>query len=76
MNRKITVVTDEHGNVVGTHLGHGEPDPATGNATFLVAGPKQKVHKIQFEVPHLTRREDIDDFHRRLAEHLRKSVRS
>ena len=71
MIRKLTVITDDHGDVVGTQIGHGDPHPATGATTSLVAGPGQTLHKIEFEMPRFAARADIDDFHRKLAEHLR-----
>jgi hypothetical protein len=72
MIRKLTVITNEKGHVVGTHIGHGVANPATGTTTSLVAGPGQTLHRVEFEMPLLTSRADIEDFHRRLTEHLRK----
>jgi hypothetical protein len=73
MKRKITVVTNKNGEVAGTQLGHGEPNPKTGIATSVVAGPGQQLHKIEFEIPQLSARADIEAFHDKLAEHLKKS---
>jgi hypothetical protein len=73
MLRKITVITDSHGEVIGTQLGQGEPDPGTGVSTSLVAGPDQHVHRIEYDVPRLGSRTGIDDFHRKLTEHLRRA---
>jgi len=70
---KLTVITDEHGDVVGTQASDGAPDPATGATASLVAGPGQTLHKIEFEIPQLSSGADIDDFHRRLTEYLRKN---
>ena len=72
MTGKFTVITDEHGDVVATQTGDGAPDPATGATASLVAGPGQTLHKIEFETPRLSCAADIDDFHRRLTEHLGK----
>jgi hypothetical protein len=69
--RKLTVITNEKGEVVGTHLGHGVPD-ARGVVTTLVAGPGQKAHHIEFEIPRLSSRADIEDFHKKLTAHLKK----
>ena len=69
---KFRVITDEHGDVVGTQPSEGATDAATGATAFLVAGPGQTLHEIDFEIPQLTSGAHIDDFHRRLTEHLRK----
>lgn len=73
MMRKITVVTNEAGDVIGTQLGHGEPDPKTGMTTSLVAGPGQQLHRTEFDVPRLIGRADIENFHRSLTGHLRRT---
>jgi hypothetical protein len=75
MRRKLTVVTDEQGNVLGTQLGHGERDPVSGHATFLVAGPGQRPHKIEFVPDRLGSRAEVDAFHSSVAAHLRRSSR-
>lgn len=69
--KKLTVITNEKGEVVGTQFGHGAPN-ATGVTTTLIAGPGQKAHKIDFEIPRFSTRAEIDDFHKRLAKHLKK----
>jgi len=69
--RKLTVVTDESGEIIGTQLGHGEPSGVTGVTTGLAAGPGQTLHKIDYEMPSLTSRAEIEEFHRKLAAHLR-----
>jgi hypothetical protein len=72
MITKLTVITDTAGDVVGTHVGHGEPDPNNGVTTSLVVGPGQTVHKIEFEMPVFASTADVEAFHQRLAKHLRK----
>ncbi len=66
---KMTVITDERGNIVGT-AGQGKksnPEAGTGGP---VAGPGQLLHEI--EVPkELQDVEDVDQLHRKLLEHLR-----
>jgi hypothetical protein len=67
---KLTVITDERGNIVGT-AGQGEtskPEAGTGGP---VAGPGQSLHEI--EVPNeLHSVEDVAERHRKLLDHLRK----
>ena len=67
---KITVITDEHGTIVGTagKPTSEKPEAGTGGP---VAGPGQSIHEV--DVPkevHAT--EDAAERHRRLAEHLKK----
>lgn len=70
--KKLTVVTNKDGKVVGTQIGHGDTaDPATGIIAAITAGPGQTVHKIEYDVPRLRNRADIEDFHRNLGEHLK-----
>jgi hypothetical protein len=70
--KKITVVTNKHGAVVGTQIGHGDtPDPVAGVTTALTAGPEQTLHKIEFDVPPLRTKIDVEDFHKKLGEHLK-----
>jgi hypothetical protein len=69
---KLTVVVGEDGRVVATHHGHGDvADPATGIVASLTAGPGQRVHKIEFDVPRITSSADIASFHEQLEKHLR-----
>ena len=64
---KLTVVVAEDGSIVATHHGHGDvADPATGIVASLTAGPGQKVHKIEFDVPRINSSEDIARFHEQL----------
>ncbi len=70
--RKLTVVTNEHGAVVGTQLGHGDtPDAENGITVALTAGPGQAIHKIEFDVPRLCTRADLEEFHKKLGEYLK-----
>ena len=69
---KITVVVDEAGTVVGTQHGHGDvADPATGVVLAVTAGPGQRLHKIEFEVPTLRTNADVSTFHEQLEKHLK-----
>jgi hypothetical protein len=71
MKKKLTVVTNERGTVIGTQLEHGDtPDP-TGVTTVLTAGPGQTLHKIEYDIPPLDTRAHIEDFHKKLGEHLK-----
>ncbi|HYB80576.1 MAG TPA: hypothetical protein VED43_02765 [Mycobacterium sp.] len=67
---KITVITDERGNVIGT-VGKPtsiKPEAGTGGP---VAGPGQSIREV--EVPkELQGVEDVTELHRRLADHLGK----
>ena len=70
--KKVTIITDTAGKVVGSRLGHGYiTDPRSGISTKLVAGPGQTVHEIEIEVPaRLTNSQEIAAFHDRIQEHL------
>jgi len=71
MKQKITVITDSKGKVVATQIGHGEiRDPKSGILGGIVAGPGQKIHKIEFDVPQMSTHADVDAFHQKLADHL------
>jgi hypothetical protein len=72
MIRSLTVITDETGEVIGAQIGQGAPDPTTGAVTTVVAGPGQTLHTIDYDVPRLDTPEDIENFHRKLTELLRK----
>lgn len=70
---KLTVITEANGKVTATQVGHGHvKDPASGIVGGIVAGPGQKLHKIEFHVPELNSADDIDAFHQKLMEHLSK----
>ena len=72
MKRKLTVITDEHGHVVATQIGHGEvPHPESGVVAKIIAGPGQYAHKIEYDVPQqMHSRREIELFHQNLAKHL------
>ena len=75
MKAKLTVITDEHGKVIGSQLGHGGVrDPNSGICLWIVAGPGQRAHKIEYDVPELSSRQVVEDFHRGLEDHLKKST--
>lgn len=67
---KITVITDELGNIVGTagKPASTKPDAGTGGP---VAGPRQSIREV--ELPKgLAGVEDAAELHRQLADHLAK----
>jgi len=72
MRRKLTVITDESGRVIATQVGHGDlAHPASGITGQVVAGPGQRQHKFEFDVPaYLSSSADINAFHERLGRHL------
>ena len=73
MRRKLTVITGENGRVIATQTGHGDlPHPVSGISVQVVAGPGQREHKIEFDVPALSSSADIDAFHERLRAHLER----
>jgi hypothetical protein len=73
MKQKLTVITDREGKVLLTRAGHGDQvDPRSGIRVGIVAGPGQHLHEIEFEIPQLSARADIEAFHDKLAEHLKK----
>jgi hypothetical protein len=65
---KITVITDDLGNIVGTagKPASSKPEAGTGGP---VAGPGQSVREIDLPkgLPGVT---DVAELHRKLAEHL------
>ena len=77
--KKMTIVTDERGELVGAMHGHApRPDqakgPEKGKEEFrggIMAGPGQRLHEI--EVPdQLASIEDPDEFGAQLMMHVRK----
>jgi len=71
MKQKLTVITDSKGEIVATQIGHGDVrEPQSGIVGGIVAGPGQHIHKIEFDVPQITSRADIEAFHKKVAEHL------
>jgi|GEM_PF-3251823 len=72
MKTKLTVVTNDSGTVIGTQHGHGDVPSSTAVVTSaLIAGPGQTLHKTEYEVPPLHTRAHIEDFHKKLGEHLK-----
>jgi hypothetical protein len=73
MKQKLTVITDGEGKVQLTRAGHGDHvDPRSGIRSGIAAGPGQHLHEIEFEIPQLSARADIEAFHDKLAQHLKK----
>lgn len=71
MRHKLTVITDEHGKVLASQLGHGDaPHPQSGIIGRIVGGPGQAEHRIEFDVPNLQSAADVAAFHEQLARHL------
>lgn len=70
MTQKLTVITDEQGNVLGTQRGHGADGPAREATATLTTGPGQTLHKIEFDIPRLHSGQDIDAFHAQLRDFL------
>jgi hypothetical protein len=72
MKKKITVITDTSGKVLGTQEGHGEvPDPRGGILLALVAAEGQRAHQIEYDVPEFHSAADLSTFHLQLAAHLK-----
>ncbi len=66
---KMTVITDERGNILGT-AGQGKKSNSDAGTGGPVAGPGQLLHEI--EVPkELQGVEDVSELHRKLLDHLR-----
>jgi hypothetical protein len=73
MKKKLTVLTDASGKVLGTQAGHGDQrDAKSGILISLIAGEGQRLHKIEHEVPELHSPADIQKFHQQLAQHIKK----
>jgi hypothetical protein len=73
MKQKLTVITDRAGKVLVTRAGHGDQvDPRSGITSSIVAGPGQHLHEIEFDIPQLSARADIEAFHNKLEAHLSK----
>ena len=71
MKQKLIVITNTDGKVVGTQVQDDAVSP--GVVARLVAGPGQKLHTIEVEVPaRFATRKDIDQFHAQLEGLLRK----
>lgn len=73
MKQKLTVITDREGKVQLTRAGHGDQvDPRSGVLWGIAAGSGEQLHEIEFEIPQLSARADIEAFHDKLAVHLKK----
>jgi hypothetical protein len=73
MKQKLTVITDREGKVQLTRNGE-QVDPRNGIRWGIAAGPGQHLHEIEFEIPHMSARADVEAFHDKLAEHLKKGA--
>lgn len=72
MKKKLTVITDASGKVLGTQAGHGDlRDSKSGILLSLVAGNGQRIHQIEYDVPVFHAAPDIQEFHQRLAQHIK-----
>jgi hypothetical protein len=72
MKKKLTVITDASGKVLGTQAGHGDlRDPKSGILISLIAGDGQRLHQIEYDVPVFHSAGDIQKFHQRLAQHIK-----
>ena len=72
MKRRLIVITDADGKIVGTQV-H-EDVPASPGSVFarLVPGPNQKRHEIEIEMPpRFVTRKDIEQFHAHVKNQLR-----
>jgi|HubBroStandDraft_6_1064221.scaffolds.fasta_scaffold1846819_1 hypothetical protein len=68
---RLTVLTDEKGNVVATQVGQSGPLHPSGSVIMLAAAqPGQKLHKTEFEMPQITSRRELERFHEQLSKHL------
>jgi hypothetical protein len=71
MKRKLIVITDAEGKVVGTQV-HEDPTSPSGAFAHLVPGPGQKRHEIEIEMPpRFVSRKDIEQFHAHVENQLR-----
>lgn len=66
---KITVITDEHGNIIGT-AGKSRSDKPEAGTGGPVAVAGQSVREVELPAE-LHGVEDVAELHRRLADHLR-----
>jgi hypothetical protein len=71
VKQKLIVIVDADGEVVGTQV-RDYPLPAGVAFAHLVAGPGQKRHEIEVEMPAgFAMLEDIDQFHAHVKSQLR-----
>jgi hypothetical protein len=68
---RLTVLTDDEGNLVATQVGRtGQPD-RRGSVIILAAEPPgQRLHKTEFEIPQITSRGELERFHKQLIRYL------
>ena len=72
MKKKLTVITDAGGKVLGTQEGHGDvPDPKSGILVALVADEGQRAQKIEYDLPEFHSAADLTRFHQQLTAHLK-----
>lgn len=72
MKKKLTVITDATGKVLGTQEGHGDQrDAKSGILISLIAGEGQRMHRIEYDVPSFQSAVDIRKFHQQLAQHIK-----
>lgn len=69
---KVTIVTDRHGNLVGTVHGHSLSSKHGGLEAGIVMGPGQKAHFVEVDdalgkITHGT------EFHEKIKQHIPKS---
>jgi hypothetical protein len=70
VKQKLTVIVDADGEVVGTQV-QDYPLPEGVASARLVAGPGQKRHEIEVEVPaRFATPKDIDQFHAHVKSQL------
>ena len=71
---KITVITDDTGNVLGTQRTSDEHSKESGHgptaSSKVAAGPKQRVTEI--DVPDEALKGSAEDLHKAVARHLKK----
>jgi hypothetical protein len=71
MKKKLTVITNASGKVLGTQIGHGDlRDPKSTILISVIAADSQHLHRIEYDVPVFHSATDIQKFHQRLAKHL------
>jgi len=72
MKKKLTVITDATGKVLGTQAGHGDlRDAKSGIRISLIAGGGQRLHQIEYDLPVFHSAADIQKFHHQLEQHIK-----
>ncbi|HEX6692641.1 MAG TPA: hypothetical protein VF110_16005 [Burkholderiales bacterium] len=73
--RKVSVVT-EGGKLVAVQIPPEPPSDSRAPLAALVAGPKQKLHQIEIDVPlALNTSKDVDAFHASVRKQLKRRGR-